>query len=392
VGNPPPEREWIVIEPQTPTNPHDSCSVFCYNILSEKYATQKMYGYTPSWALDWTYRGDVILQEILLYSADIICLQEVEMQQYEDFFRPQLKELGEYESVFWPKTRARTMSERERRSVDGCATFYRSSKYVLVDKQVIEFNQMALQKSDLKKTEDMYNRLATKDNVAVLALFQNKELGTFILVANCHIHWDPTFCDVKLVQVAMLMEKLEQICRKYSKDLPADGSKRSIPVLICGDFNSTPNSGVYELLSSGKVEKNHEDFQEYNYGNYTKEGLHHSMSLKSAYCDSKMTCTNFTPGFRDVIDYIWYTNNSLSVIGLLGGVDRNYCGKCVGFPNAHFPSEYVLFVIWWMFNVIFLVARLTNCSLSFNIMVLKFAIFLLDSSHIPLLAEFRICK
>jgi CCR4-NOT transcription complex subunit 6 len=47
----------------------------CYNILCEKYATPQQYGYTPTWALEWDYRKDLLLQEMLNYSADIICLQ-----------------------------------------------------------------------------------------------------------------------------------------------------------------------------------------------------------------------------------------------------------------------------------------------------------------------------
>jgi CCR4-NOT transcription complex subunit 6 len=47
----------------------------CYNTLCEKYATPQSYGYTPSWALGWDYRKDLLLQEILNYNADIVCLQ-----------------------------------------------------------------------------------------------------------------------------------------------------------------------------------------------------------------------------------------------------------------------------------------------------------------------------
>jgi CCR4-NOT transcription complex subunit 6 len=47
----------------------------CYNTLCEKYATPQTYGYTPSWALSWDYRKDLLLQEILNYNADIVCLQ-----------------------------------------------------------------------------------------------------------------------------------------------------------------------------------------------------------------------------------------------------------------------------------------------------------------------------
>jgi mRNA deadenylase 3'-5' endonuclease subunit Ccr4 len=30
-------------------------------------------------------------------------------------------------------------------------------------------------------------------------------------VCSAHIHWDPEFCDVKLIQTMMLMEQLRQI-------------------------------------------------------------------------------------------------------------------------------------------------------------------------------------
>lgn len=49
--------------------------MMCYNVLCDKYATRQMYGYCPSWALDWDYRKKGILDEIRHYSADIISLQ-----------------------------------------------------------------------------------------------------------------------------------------------------------------------------------------------------------------------------------------------------------------------------------------------------------------------------
>lgn len=50
-------------------------TVFTYNILAEKYATPQLYGYAPSWALSWEYRKVQLLNEILSYDPDIICLQ-----------------------------------------------------------------------------------------------------------------------------------------------------------------------------------------------------------------------------------------------------------------------------------------------------------------------------
>lgn len=47
----------------------------CYNVLCDKYATRQLYGYCPSWALNWEYRKKAIMQEILSCNADIISLQ-----------------------------------------------------------------------------------------------------------------------------------------------------------------------------------------------------------------------------------------------------------------------------------------------------------------------------
>lgn len=56
-----------------------------------------------------------------------VWLQEVETEQYYNFFLPELKEQG-YDGFFSPKSRARTMSESDRKHVDGCAIFYKTEK------------------------------------------------------------------------------------------------------------------------------------------------------------------------------------------------------------------------------------------------------------------------
>ncbi|KAI9239814.1 MAG: Endonuclease/exonuclease/phosphatase [Podila humilis] len=348
---PPPEREWITLEDNDSTTTslsQDTFTVFCNNILADPYATPQMYGYTPSWALTWEYRKELILQEILAYSADIVCLQEVESSQYEDYFKEQMKQQGDYDSVFWPKSRAKTMPEKDRRLVDGCATFFKASKFSLVDKHLIEFNHIALQRPDFRKTEDIFNRVMTKDNIAIVTLLEHKDTKTRVVVANAHTCWDPLFKDVKLVQVAMMTEELDKLSTQWAH-LPASGSNvppssptGKLPTLICGDYNSIPSSGVYEYLTKGTIAQGHEDFGDYAYGTYTSEGLSHKMTLKSAYGpEADLPFTNFTPAFTAVIDYIFYSSNFFSVLGLLGGVEKEYMSRVVGFPNAHFPSDHI---------------------------------------------------
>lgn len=57
--------------------PQRNFKVLSYNILADLYAITDRFDYCPSWAILWPYRRKNLLQEIIAYDADIICLQEV---------------------------------------------------------------------------------------------------------------------------------------------------------------------------------------------------------------------------------------------------------------------------------------------------------------------------
>lgn len=399
----PPQRPWILMDqPVDRTKPSCMFTTMCYNVLCDKYATRQLYGYCPQWALSWDYRKHSILEELKAYSADIIALQEVETEQYHDYFLRELQTEG-YEGIFSPKSRAKTMSEFERKHVDGCAIFYKTSKFSLITEHLIEFNQLAM--ANAEGSDDMLNRVMTKDNIALVALLQIKD-GAFdsfqpggsssgsgggpgtigigssssnvggsggngtgsgvgggtgtssgggvgsvnnastlnvstqplhqqrLLVCTAHIHWDPEFCDVKLIQTIMLTHELQAIANQAAKDLLASsgeninsikqdyfkngtsdlsgqqnyigGGRPSanvtstttttnsfndqddpvpgigvvgggddsrleqlgsdiIPLILCGDFNSLPESSVVEFLSNGGISADHQDFKELAY-------------------------------------------------------------------------------------------------------------------------------
>lgn len=127
---PPPDREWITVEADNGLSQEtapESFTLLCYNILCEWYAGSSTYPYTPGWALAWEYRKELILQEVMGCGADVICLQEVDEDQYNDTFLANLAKEG-YEGAFFQKTRARTMGSEEKKRVDGCATFWKSNK------------------------------------------------------------------------------------------------------------------------------------------------------------------------------------------------------------------------------------------------------------------------
>lgn len=367
---PPNGRDWLELD-NSPAS--EILSVVSYNILCDKYATASLYGYTPSGALSWDYRKRLILQEISDHDADIVCLQEVDRENFDDFFKREL-DSKDYKGVFWPKSRAKTMSEKEAKLVDGCATFFKANKYHLLDKQLIDFANTAINRPDMKGEHDTFNRVMPRDHIAVATFLENRMTGSRLIVANAHIFWDPEFADVKLVQVAILMEQLSRFAEKWSKyppctnkavprqaDSTGNGDLRTdegppmelgpsleyasgphIPLLICGDFNSAAGTGVYDLITNGNLPGTHADLANRGYGTFTRDGMAHPFKLKSAYNGTEeLSFTNYVPNFSGVLDYIWYSTNTLQVRGLLGNIDEGYLRRVPGFPNHHFPSDHI---------------------------------------------------
>ncbi|OJJ74697.1 hypothetical protein ASPBRDRAFT_459230 [Aspergillus brasiliensis CBS 101740] len=367
---PPPDRDWIILDEtaSSSNSPTEKITVLSHNALCDSSATPSHFGYTPSRVLSWEFRRELILSELRSHDSDIICLQEIDQGSYNGFFREQLA-YNDYKGVYWPRGRAMGMQEEEAKSVDGCATFFKGSKFILLDKQMINFGQTAVRRPDAKGQDDIYNRLWQKDHIAVVIFLENRLTGSRFIVVNAHLYWDPAFKDVKLIQTAILMEEITKLSEKYAKVPPctdktafrfseAEGESETpppepapsveyssgdqIPLFMCGDFNSAPGSAAYNLVAHGRLTESHPDLEKRLYGNLSRVGMTHPFKLKSAYNSiGELSFTNYTPDFKDILDYIWYTSNTLHVSALLGEVDKEYLQKVPGFPNFHFPSDHV---------------------------------------------------
>lgn len=71
-----------------------------------------------------------------------------------------------------------------------------------------------------------------------------------LLVANAHMHWDPEYSDVKLVQTMMFLSEVKNIVDKATRSLKlssVSGETNAIPLVLCADLNSLPDSGKYRL-------------------------------------------------------------------------------------------------------------------------------------------------
>ena len=114
------------------------------------------------------------------------------------------------------------------------------------------------------------------------------------------------------------------------------------------DFNSLPDSAVYELLFKGKVRDNHEHLTYDSHGILPEVSqLTHSVPLASAYAtimsNKEPEFTNYTGHFKGTLDYVGFSRDRLRCVGTLvmpTAKDlRKFYDACC--PNPQHPSDHL---------------------------------------------------
>ena len=368
-----PTRNMVTMKPCRPIVKRGKFTVLSYNVLADLYASAEQFQYCPPFALHWPYRRANLLRELLSYNADIMCLQEVQSTHFTDFFAPELARAG-YTAIFKRKTNE--MYTRDTYAIDGCATFFKKKKFALVKKYEVEFNKAALSLAEAMPNEQKTAALSRllKDNVALIAVLealvpprlrkigentgnggQEQSRRQLVCIANTHIHSNPELSDVKLWQVHTLLKGLEKI-----------SASADIPMVVCGDFNSTPGSAAHSLLVNGSVTPDSIELQNDPLGILAPASkLCHKLPLASAYATvldgedngdpavarmrrrlgekNEPRFTNMTRDFQGTLDYIMYSRDYLAPSGALELPDESEVRsrKTTGLPNESWSSDHI---------------------------------------------------
>ncbi|CAA6658655.1 unnamed protein product [Spirodela intermedia] len=228
---------------------------------------------------------------------------------------------------------AGTFKRRTGGSTDGCAIFWRENEFHLLEEKSIEFKSFHL-----------------RDNIAQLCIFEIR-----ILLQNAHA----------------LAQK-----------------RGGIPVVLAGDFNSTPQSAVYEFLSTSELNlaahdrkylsgqnKHHPlsvtstrcmDYPWTNEELRTATGhwgcaqLEHSLKLQSAYASVKGASTTRGPKgeplattyhskFLGTVDYVWYSSG-LSPLRVLDTLSLSDLRKIDGLPWEGIGSDHLALACDFVFT------------------------------------------
>uniref|UniRef100_A0A672GKZ8 2',5'-phosphodiesterase 12 n=1 Tax=Salarias fasciatus TaxID=181472 RepID=A0A672GKZ8_SALFA len=310
--------------------------VVSYNILADVYAQTDLsktvlYPYCAPYALQLDYRQNLIKKELAGYNADIVCLQEVDKGVFVDSLTPALDAFG-LDGVF-------RIKEKQH---EGLATFYRRSKFRLLSRHDIMLSEaLTSDPAHSELLQKVSANDALKDKIVqrstslqVSVLEDLNKPGRKLCVANTHLYWHPKGGNVRLVQMGVALRHLGRVISEA-----APGA----PLIFCGDFNSTPNSGVFQLLTETLVPQQHAD--------WSSSGPEESCSMElpsgfppllSAY--GRPAYTNYVGGFHGCLDYIFIQPESMQVEQVIPLPSHEEVTTHQALPSVAHPSDHIALV------------------------------------------------
>lgn len=270
-----------------------------------------------------------------------------EVDHFADFLCPQLERNG-FSGIFVEKRNSPCLEFTPNNGPDGCALFYRSSKLLLMKKKDIalkredgsESNQVALmvqlrfkgesqatdtdkrlvdsERRDIRSTDEQGSDNEAQAKRTEDLSSSNRSEARTICVAVTHLKAKREGRELRNAQGRHLFAEVASF---------ADG----LPIVVCGDFNATPDEPVYEYFSGRDSN--------------SQRPLALASSYASRYYGDKeppLTSWKFRPAGESqyTIDYIWFTSDSLKVDSIWTLPTEEEIGPN-GLPSPSYPSDHL---------------------------------------------------
>ncbi|XP_064405292.1 nocturnin-like isoform X2 [Halichondria panicea] len=259
----------------------------------------------PAEVLKWSYRSQLILNEICRSEADIICLEEVD--HFLDFFEPHLSRLG-FEGLFVPKNDSPCLQYQPNNGPDGCALFFRSSMFALLEKKEFRLKN---------ETQGISNQVALLARLKIEDANKAKDSPFYTLcVGVTHLKAKRDYQALRAAQGEHLLSEMAS----FASDEHA---------IICGDFNATPDEPVYQHFTNNKT--------------------HQLLNLSSAYAASfngekepPLTSWKFRAYGESeyTIDYIWILKDKMVIDSIWRLPTKEEIGENA-LPSPSYPSDHL---------------------------------------------------
>lgn len=234
--------------------------VTSYNILADVYASTDysrdvLFPYCPPYALAIDYRKQLIIKELIGYNSDIICLQEVDRKIFETDLYPTLSTFC-YGGIFTRK--GEDLSE-------GVATFYDERRFekIRTESRVMSQNVQSpgfgsvWEKIENETVKERF--LGRNTTVQATVLRSKDDPSEILVVGNTHLYFQPDADHIRLLQGYYALTYCQEIARE-TRESYGSQAEANVRIILCGDFNSTPDCGIYQLMTTSHVPEDHKDW------------------------------------------------------------------------------------------------------------------------------------
>lgn len=288
-------------------------SVATYNVLADSYSLYQ--NYCDAAFLKFDYRKVILAEELQEFNTDFICLQEVD--KYNEFFKDLLHSFG-YESHY--------VKRPTNWKTDGSLIAWKSAKWAPIEIQELNYNEHEFCKSDPEYI---------KDNIGILIVFQDLATKNLQIIGTSHFYWDPALEYVKFLQAEVFSENAYTLKEKFLCE-----------VVLTGDLNSMPESYVINYLTNKKLDFGNTAIDKKMESIYKPNELNLKSSYEDYCAEGYPEFTNYTRGFKEVLDYIFYSEG-LETISL-GKVPNSQDFKgVIGIPNQFYPSDHLPLITYF---------------------------------------------
>lgn len=339
------------------TNP--SFSMLSYNVLSPHYMWPQVYTYVPDKYKDWSYRHRLLEKEILqTYKSDIMCLQELTMQDYYSYWKKTLKHKYGYGSRFIAKNPP-TYWTKPLVEMDGVGVFYNlemfdylGSTSIFLNDLTGTFNSKELNymrcrnisilngNNEVTGQQTLYDLVLSKNQVCLFVMLKHKTSNDVFIIINTHLYWK--YDEVKLTQCMIIMRKLSKIVNRLLFTAETDElNYHKIKILFSGDLNDGFGSQVMNFLKGNSIIKPDGVMLRNPMASFLNHCCYDDLPNEAAeYFDN--TC--YSGKLRGLFDFVWYHDTDFKLRNILSGVEvtqeLNYL-KQKGLPNSTHPSDHI---------------------------------------------------
>jgi mRNA deadenylase 3'-5' endonuclease subunit Ccr4 len=291
-------------------------SITSFNTLRKNYAFHNKY-WVPDDLRLWSTRLAIHQELMASLHTDIVCVQEAEIVSFEEDF-VFMEYLG-YTSV---KPQAKNSKKIEDSTIHGHtkpSIFFKTDRLLL-------------------KWHNPRSRI-------VLALFEVIETGRLFYVINCHLQGGIKEESQRLCQLRSAFKELKKHMESFKI------TKEQLTVILCGDFNATPNHSIHAILQKGSLSSEDKTKFFQDDPKAEKAVFTHDFTLCDSYSvlsDEERPYT-FKWGVKDdalfnILDFIYYSKGTLTVQALRNPLldsERILMKDKLGIPNSSNPSDHL---------------------------------------------------